>query len=162
MTGWDWRARRRVRRDRSECKRRQAANGSAPALRAMCTHRSTTLDEIKTRPTRPAHRPIRSNRRHRLLAAFRKRAGLACESAKVCVDVQSIPRRGIRMQSAPASPTTPPETCRRCRRSFPRNSLQSCAMGPRPVAARVVSAEAGGAIEPPRPTQASETARPLR
>jgi hypothetical protein len=82
VIGWDWRALRRVRRDRSECKRRQAANGSAPALRAMCTHRSTTLDEIKTRPTRPAHRPIRSNRRHRLLAAFRKRAGLACELAK--------------------------------------------------------------------------------
>ena len=73
----------------------------------------------------------RSNRRRRLLAAFRKRAGLACESAKVCVDVQSIPRRGIRTQSAPsfASPTTPLETCRRCRRSFPNNSLQSCVMG---------------------------------
>ena len=91
-----------------------------------------------------------SNRRRRRLAAFRKRAGLACESAKVCVDVQSIPRLGIRMQSAPsfASPTTPPETCRRCRRSFPNNSLQSCVIGPRQVAARVVSAEAGGAIAP--------------
>ncbi len=72
----------------------------------------------------------RSNPRRRLLGACRKRAGLACESARVCVDVQSIPSRGLRTQSAPsfASPTTPPETCRRCRRSFPNNSLQSCVM----------------------------------
>ncbi len=55
---------------------------------------------------------------------------MAHESARVCVDVQSIPRRGIRTQSAPsiASPTTTPETCRRRRRLFPNNSLYSCVM----------------------------------
>jgi len=99
-------------------------------LRAMCNRRPTILDEIRRADPAGASTD-RSNRRRGFLAASRKRAGLACESAKVCVDVQSVPRRGIRTQSASsfASPTTPPETCRRCRRSFPNNSLQSCVMG---------------------------------
>ena len=103
--------------------RRQRLGQCAPTGRRRLT---------KSDATDPAGASTdRSNRRRRLLAAFRKRAGLACESAKVCVDVQSIPRRGIRTQSAPsfASPTTPLETCRRCRRSCPNNSLQSCVMG---------------------------------
>ena len=122
---------------------------------------SATLDEIKTRPTRPAHRPIRSNRRRRLLAAFRKRAGLARESAKFASICNLFRDAESGCNSHPRRPRPRRKPCRRCRRSFPRNSLQSRAMGPRPVAARVVSAEAGGAIEPPRPIQTSETARPL-
>ena len=54
VIGWDWRTLRRVRRDRSECKRHQAANCSAPTLRATRTHRPTTLDEI--RRARPGRR----------------------------------------------------------------------------------------------------------
>ena len=83
MIGCDW-------RDLRPCPPRSIRSASVMRLRmARRQHleqcapiRPTTLDEIKTRPTRPAHRPIRSNRRRRLLAAFRKRAGLACESAK--------------------------------------------------------------------------------
>jgi hypothetical protein len=37
VIGWDWRDLRRFRRIDLKCKRHQAANGSAPALRAMCT-----------------------------------------------------------------------------------------------------------------------------
>jgi hypothetical protein len=108
VVGWDWRALRRVRRDRSECERHQAANGSAPAVGQCAPTGRRHL--TKSDATDPAGASTdRSNRRRRLLAAFRKRAGLACESAKVCVDVQSIPRRGIRTQSSPsfASPSLP-------------------------------------------------------
>jgi hypothetical protein len=90
--------------------RRQRLGQCAPTGRRRLT-KSDAFDPVGASTDR-------SNRRRRLLAAFRKRAGLARESAKVCVDVPAF-----------ASPTTPPQTCRRCRRSFPNNSLRSCVMG---------------------------------
>jgi hypothetical protein len=53
VVGWDWRALRRVRRDRSERERHQAANGSAPALTEFSTHTQTTLDDdVQSSPRR--------------------------------------------------------------------------------------------------------------
>jgi hypothetical protein len=50
-------------------------------LRAMCTHSRQRLT-ISDAPDPAGASTDRSNRRRRLLAAFRKRAGLACVSAK--------------------------------------------------------------------------------
>jgi hypothetical protein len=91
VIGWHWRALRRVRRDQSECKRHQAANGSQPKQRTP----SSFSDRCRTAPVR----------------SWRGASGRTASTSRSTSRIQALHRNDRKRLGGSSSPSGRVTTC---------------------------------------------------